>query len=227
MRKKKMKTYKRLIIVCLLIMAITLTGCERLASKAPTEMNVTQVLIIPTPTSNPAQIMIAQTQTVAAGEQPSSTPTTAVSAEANQTSTVAVNIIVTVTPTPIPSPAATQVQIPTLARPITYTLQKNEDPFCVARRFNIDIGEVLSLNNLTTDSKPAEGTTLKIPNSGHFWSSGARMLVQHPASYTVRSGETIYQIACQYGDVSPEAIIAVNGLQEPYTLTAGQILSIP
>jgi LysM repeat protein len=43
----------------------------------------------------------------------------------------------------------------------------------------------------------------------------------------VSSGETIYSIACYYGDVSPEAIIALNGLEEPYKLTAGQKLNIP
>jgi LysM repeat protein len=227
MRKKMKKTYKRLLVICLFVLILPLVGCERMASKAPTEMNVTQVLIIPTPTSNPAQIMIAQTQTAAAIAKPSSTPTIMAPAVTDQTSTNAVSIIVTVTPTPISSPEATKVNIPTLIRPATYTLQKNENPFCIARRFNIDIGEVLSLNSLTTDSQPAAGTTLKLPNSGHFWSSGARMLVQHPATYTARSGDTIYQIACHYGDVSPEAIIAVNGLQEPYALTAGQVLSIP
>jgi LysM repeat protein len=43
----------------------------------------------------------------------------------------------------------------------------------------------------------------------------------------VTTGETIYSIACFYGDVSPEAIIAVNQLEEPYDLSPGQALNIP
>ena len=48
------------------------------------------------------------------------------------------------------------------------------------------------------------------------------MLNPHPDTYTVEAGDTVYSIACFYGDVSPEAIIAVNQLEEPYELTAGQ-----
>jgi LysM repeat protein len=41
------------------------------------------------------------------------------------------------------------------------------------------------------------------------------------------AGDTIYTIACAFGDVDPNAIIVVNGLESPYTLTPGQVLQIP
>jgi len=78
------------------------------------------------------------------------------------------------------------------------------------------------------NSQVAAGTTLQIPQSGNWDPAhGSRSLKQHPTTYSVQPGDTVYSIACAFGDVSPEAIIAVNGLQSPYTLTAGQSLQIP
>ena len=67
---------------------------------------------------------------------------------------------------------------------------------------------------------------LKIPQTGHTF-PGTRALHPHPATYTVKTGDTIYNIACYYGDVDPMAIVAANSLIAPYTLTAGQSLQIP
>ncbi len=124
------------------------------------------------------------------------------------------------------TPTPTMAPIPTLTRPSSYTLQRGEHPFCIARRYNLDVAQLLSINGLNVNSKPPVGTTLKIPESGN-WNTGDISLKSHPDTYTVRSGDTIHSIACQYGDVSPEAIAAANGLEEPYNLTAGQVLQIP
>jgi LysM repeat protein len=66
---------------------------------------------------------------------------------------------------------------------------------------------------------------LKIPTSGSF--PGTRALKSHPTTYTVLTGETIYQIACRFGDVDPNVILAANGLTAGTVLTAGQVLQIP
>jgi LysM repeat protein len=222
---------RALLILIIVSSAILFTACERSASTAPAEIEPTQPIVIPTPTSNPAQLLIAQTQTVLAATRPTKAPTVTKAPDKptdgpSQTEAVG-SLVVTITATSEFSPTPTVLMIPTLARPASYTLQAHEDPYCVARRYNLDIGELLSNNRLTMESKPEAGTVLRIPTSNHPWTSGSRALVQHPALYTVRAGETIYQIACAYGDVSPEAIAALNGLAEPYNLTAGQILEIP
>ncbi len=128
-------------------------------------------------------------------------------------------------PTETPQPPQV-VALPTLERPTTYTLQKGEWPICIARRYDLNLDSFFAANGLTMNSRPAVGTVLKIPATG-TWDSGARALKTHPASYTVRAGDTIYTIACDFGDVDPNAIVVVNNLVAPYTLQAGQVLQIP
>jgi hypothetical protein len=43
----------------------------------------------------------------------------------------------------------------------------------------------------------------------------------------VTSGQTVYGVACWYGDVEPQAIASANGISVDATLSAGQSLNIP
>jgi nucleoid-associated protein YgaU len=115
---------------------------------------------------------------------------------------------------------------PTPGLPQTYTLQKFEFPFCIARRFNLNQSELLSLNGLGLNSVVPVGFTLRIPQTGNHF-VGERALQKHPTTYTVVAGDTIYSIACKFGSVDPNGIIAVNKLKSPYNLSAGQKLAIP
>jgi len=110
--------------------------------------------------------------------------------------------------------------------PASYTIQKGEFPYCLARRFNVSAGDILSLNGLGANTQVSEGTVIKIPQSS-TWSAGERALKSHPTTYTVSTGDTIYTIACKFGDVDPNIIISANGLVSPYTLTSGKTLQIP
>jgi LysM repeat protein len=114
----------------------------------------------------------------------------------------------------------------TPGRPTSYTVHKGEFPYCLARRFNVSAGDLLSLNGLGANTQVSEGTSLQIPTSGE-WNAGDRSLKSHPTTYTVATGDTIYSIACAFGDVDPNTIIAANGLVDPYTLTSGTSLTIP
>ena len=118
--------------------------------------------------------------------------------------------------------------LPTTSRPDTYTIQAGEFPICIARRFNLDLGDFLAVNGLTMSSRVSIGTSLKIPSSGTWTSNyGSRTLAPHPDTYYVNEGDTIGKIACLYGDVTPEAILANNGLKEAGDINAGQTLKIP
>jgi LysM repeat protein len=124
-------------------------------------------------------------------------------------------------------PAASNVVITaTPGIPKTYTLQSGEFPYCIARRFNVNPFELLSINGLTTGTVVHGGTTLKIPQTGNLF-PGERALKAHPTVYVVQGGENIYEIACSFGDVSPDMIALANSLKSPFTLTAGKSLNIP
>lgn len=217
---------KRIALTLFAVLAIALTACQRTAS-TPVP---TQSLDFPgAPTiENIQSIMVAGTQTAIAlygtpegGQEQPETP------DPNATETPIVISGDTPAPeNPTPLPAVTPIPA-TTDKPSTYTLQKGEFPFCIARRFNIDPDELLALNGLTrSQSYFTPGTVLKIPQAGKAF-PGARALLAHPTQYTVLSGDTIYSIACKFGDVDPLAIASQNGLQSPYSLTVSSQISIP
>ncbi len=137
---------------------------------------------------------------------------------------------------PVEATATTEIQptsaplvvVPTATpgRPTSHTIQKGESVYCISRRYDVNPNEVLVLNNLGTGTIVAPGDVLKIPQTGNTF-PGPRALHSHPDTYTVGYGETIYGVACFYGDVDPMAIAYANSLTAPYTLTAGQQLQIP
>jgi LysM repeat protein len=155
------------------------------------------------------------------------------------------SLLATLTPTPlgggplptstlaIGQPAATSGALPTSApvgfRPATYELRRGEFPYCIARRYDLNPQELLTRNGLTSAEayNLATGTVLTIPQSGSF--PGTRALRAHTigTTYTVASStETVYSVACLFGDVDPARIMEVNNLSGA-TLTVGQQLTIP
>lgn len=126
----------------------------------------------------------------------------------------------TSTPVPIVIPSATP------GLPASYTLDKGEFPYCIARRLNIDPGALLKANNLTTYSVYYGGMTLTIPKNAPKF-PGSRALKPHPATYTVRSGDTLGTIACAFGDVDPGMIAYANSFGANAQLSVGQVIQIP
>ena len=113
-----------------------------------------------------------------------------------------------------------------VGRPATYTLQQGEFPYCIARRFNVNPDDLLSINGITDGGLFYPGRTLTIPQTGSF--PGDRSLHNHPDTYTVDTSDTtIYGVACYYGDVLPQDIAGANGITLSSALTVGQRLTIP
>jgi LysM repeat protein len=218
------------LVLAVSILGVVLSACQRPASGGPTNVT-TATAEVPFPVGTQPGLVkdiLSSTQTAAA-----MAPTLAVTKAPTQAgstvqtpvaaiSTSVATTVKTATPTDIFVPSATP------GRPDTYTIQKDEFPFCIARRFNVNPSDLLSLNNLTSSSKISVGATLKIPTSGSWPSSfGDRSLISHPTNYTVKSGDTINKVACAFGDVDPSSIAIANALKSPYTLTAGQTIKIP
>ena len=114
------------------------------------------------------------------------------------------------------------------ARPATYTLHNGEFPYCLARRYDVNPDDLLALSGLSDGVYYPAGTLLRIPQSGSF--PGDTALRAHPVgtTYTVTSAdETVYSIACLFGDVYPETLAQVNNMSVSTPLSIGQVLKIP
>lgn len=198
-----------LLIAVLLIAGLALSACERSASTPPP--NETQVESI---------IVQAATLTTEAQEGIGG----GASFESEQTAEAPVTVF-TATPTTAP-PTATPMPTAITTVPQSYTLHKGEFPFCLARRFNVDVTTLLNVNGLSRGATYYPGLTLTIPQDAPDF-QGNRMLRNHPVEYTVTSGDTFYSIACLFGDVFPEEIASHNNKGVDDTLTAGTTINIP
>lgn len=221
----------------LMLIAVIASACNQPYSQAPsvtnTPINPTSLFTTPgTPDITMSDIANFGTQTalVQTGT-PLAVPTETLSVGVTPQDTSA-----TATPQVSTNPAFTSTAtlavngtLPTSApvgsRPASYTLQRGEFPYCIARRFDVDPGQLLNLNGLSNGDIYYPNLTLKIPQSGSF--PGTRALRNHPSTYTASSTDTLYGIACLFGDVDPAAIAQANNISVGSALTSGQQLSIP
>lgn len=201
-------------VFLVILLAASISSCRLAASEGPEETAVEE-LPVPGETEEPAEIEIV--------------PTATVQASVVKTKVVEPTQPVAITETPLPATATATppvyVQV-TPGVPTEYELKYGEFPFCIARRFNVNQYELLAINGLGLNTPTYVGMIINIPQTGNPF-DGEPTLKDHPAEYTVRSGETLEIIACDFGDVSPDMIAMQNNLEAPYTLTAGQVLIIP
>ena len=97
-----------------------------------------------------------------------------------------------------------------------YVVRSGDTLWLIARRFNTTVDAIMRLNGLTSDNLSI-GQVLRIPAAE---SSGGSYF-----EYTVRSGDTLWQLARKYG-TTVDAIMRLNGLASD-NLSIGQILRIP
>ena len=168
-------------------------------------------------TGTPASALVTQTPLGGTPQTVTETPTPLV---ALNTSTATLAVSGTQPSGTLPTSA------PVGSRPPTYELQRGEFPYCIARRFDVNPEQLLTANSLTRGDIYYPNLTLTIPASaGPF--PPPRALRTHPTTYTATAGQTVYGVACVFGDVYPSAIAAANNISESSVLTAGQQLSIP
>lgn len=214
----------KLAFVVVLAIAFGLAACTRSASTPPPIADGTGTS---TPSGLTSQQMTMEavrsallTQTAqAGGGEPTDRPEEPVGPTGTPLPPVADTPVATATTRVVATAPVGQV-------PSTYTLQDGEHPYCIARRFDIDPTILLAVNGLDSSTLSSPGMTLTIPQDADPF-PGPRALRQHPASYTVQPGETIYAVACIFGDVYPIAIAQANGLTEPYDVSPGDVLQIP
>ncbi|HAV78239.1 MAG TPA: hypothetical protein DCX53_12895 [Anaerolineae bacterium] len=230
-RKKRGK----IVAPALFLFAILLSACQQPYSTPPAVTNtpLDPNSFFTTPMSEPDSMADVErfiTQTALAGNPNATINTATPGGAATVTPTPIIDLNPTATATQAVVIAATSTSVPSGAKPSTYVLKNGEFPYCIARRFNVDPDQLLSLSGLTSASANnlSAGTVLTIPQSGSF--IGDRSWHDHPATFTVGvtyDTNTVYGVACYYGDIEPSVIAQNNGISVDASLTAGQVLNIP
>jgi len=240
-------TKRYLLIIIMGLAAVLILGsCTRVASQVPvaTQTPTSPGGLVALPTNGMGSIQMIGTQTAMAQAQLSGTATStgpAALATSTPFGTPASPSSLTLVPPTGGAPTAIilTTQIPgvtpiiivpssTPGHPSTYTLMQGEFPWCIARRFNVNQNELMSMNGLSMSGQGLQaGMQLQIPQTGNPF-VGDRALHSHPGTYTVSStDDNIYKVACYFGDVDPTQIILANNLTSPYTLHFNQVLNIP
>ncbi|MBI3151663.1 MAG: LysM peptidoglycan-binding domain-containing protein [Chloroflexi bacterium] len=236
-----------LVVFIFVVSTMLVSACEQSLSSPPaaTPTLIPDGLFVsPFPTGENPMAMIeefakqtAAAQTAVAGGGTPATPGIPATAQVGTTGTVITpqtGAIATATSTPvvISTPTNANVNVPPAGtavppgtRPKEWVLQPGEWPYCIARRFDVDPDALLQASGLTSPDIYYIGQKLIIPQSGSF--PGARNLLAHPTTYTASADDSVYGIACKFGDVSPDAIASANGISVSAKLTAGQQIKIP
>ena len=225
----ELKRCSRTSIIILLvgIFVFGLTSCKLPASKGPESANPTsEEFPVPGETQQTpvkGTVNTSATQTAQA-YAPVTIPTNVPAQNPTQAQPYPAPTNVPTGPTATAAPVIYITATPG-GPPSTYTLAEGEFLFCIARRFDVNQNELLSLNNLTASSFVFAGQVLQIPQTGNPF-DGTRALQEHPTTYEIQEGDTLNTIACYFGDVSPDMIALQNNLTTT-DLPPGEVLYIP
>jgi LysM repeat protein len=207
-----------LIILIAMIASLMFSACTMSASTPPPV----------TPTTNLSEIARQATETAIAktpkaGDTQVPDETSAAGTEPTATSAAEVEPTATPAPTEDEGDSEITLQYPV---PDSYTLHSGEHIYCLARRYNILPEDIVDYNGYEYGTLQYPGDVILLPPAGRAY-LGNRALQYHPADYTVIYGDTLYSIACLFGDVDPRSIAAANDLDIDQVLTPGTVLQIP
>ncbi len=112
------------------------------------------------------------------------------------------------------------------------TVSAGDTLYSIGRRHNISVVELMELNGLA-DSNLTAGQRLKVPGGAKENAQSANLAVaatkvkaRTSGTYTVRPGESFQSIARKHG-VSSAKLADVNGITDPGSIRAGEVLILP
>ena len=114
------------------------------------------------------------------------------------------------------------VPLPVIAQgdgPTIHTVAAGETLSAIARQYGVTAQSILDANALENPDAIIEGQDLLIP-------SVRPAATDDPGTHTVQAGETLSQIARQFGTTADD-LLARNGLDDANAIFAGQVLSVP
>lgn len=136
--------------------------------------------------------------------------------------------------TPVPAPSATQAKptpspTPTKA-PTEYTVAPGDTLVSIAERFGLSTGNLVEWNDIPDPDLVVVGQSLALraPQASGAVAATARGGSGHaqPAGvHVVAEGDTLWSIAARY-NTSPEALAALNGLDDANIIVVGQSLRV-
>ena len=109
-------------------------------------------------------------------------------------------------------PSNESAESPSVDEGISYTIQKGDSLYSIAKKYNVTIDEIKELNNLTSNLLSI-GQVLLIPSSTPL-----------ETTYTVQKGDSLYSIAKKY-NTSVDKLKELNSLTSNM-LSIGQILIV-
>jgi membrane-bound lytic murein transglycosylase D len=103
----------------------------------------------------------------------------------------------------------------------THRVNRGESLDRIARKYGVDVSDLVALNNLGRPDRIKAGQVLRVPGAG----SGQKSASNGTHTHTVRKGETLWEIAQKYG-VSVNQLRQWNGLSARDGIQAGTRLKI-
>ena len=105
-----------------------------------------------------------------------------------------------------------------------YVVQPGETLGAIAAKFNTTVAAISELNGITNPNLVYAGTRLQVSGEAPSASTSGPV-VGTSSSHTVAAGETLSQIATQYG-MSTADLAAANSIENPNRILVGQKLTI-
>jgi murein DD-endopeptidase MepM/ murein hydrolase activator NlpD len=90
-------------------------------------------------------------------------------------------------------------------------VQSGQTVYSIARRYNLEVRDLIAANFLLPPYTVKPGRILVLPQ---------------PSTYYVRNGDTVYSISREFG-VDMSSLVRLNRLKKPYTIVVGQKLRLP
>lgn len=97
-----------------------------------------------------------------------------------------------------------------------YKIKEMDSLDSIAERFNTTVKNILDMNSCVNYKDMRIGENIIVPNNSK----------QYFEYYTIKQGDTIYQIARRY-NINPDLLTSLNGLKDSDYIYPGQTIMIP